>query len=333
MRSGKPGSGSRQAKLKTSRLRASTGSGMPSGRQSAAVPVPAVTTTAPAAIGEPSDRRTPVTRPAACSIRATSPVDHLDRECPRLAAERLHQRIAVEPAFAGAAPAARGDAAGREVGKALGEPVPVEMENVGAVPGLERVVPGERRCAGVGGEKEVAALAERDLRPFAVDRKQLADIPQERDAEERDLDIDRGRELLADRARRKGGCGVAEGRILVDDEDAAAEAGGGEMIGGRCAVHGAPGDDDVVSGHAGRTEREGPPRGGQANCNAVAAFGPVRFSLMLILSLLLTRSAPAGGRSLRGERISIRCGRRRGGGRGHWHAGARSRRGRGQRYG
>src|ERR1700674_2316120 len=93
---------------------------------------------------------------------------HLDAERPRLAAERLHQRIAVEPALAAAAPAPGRDAFGRDVRKALRQGRSVEMKDVGAKPGLQRMVSARCRRPGFGGEKEIAALVESDLRVLAI---------------------------------------------------------------------------------------------------------------------------------------------------------------------
>ena len=99
------------------------------------------------------------------------------------------------------------------------------MDDVGAELGLERMVPRERRGTCLAGKEEIAALAEPDLRPLAVDREEIAGPAQEIDAVERDRDIHRRGELLADAAAGERRRRRAKGRVLLDEEHAAVEAG------------------------------------------------------------------------------------------------------------
>jgi hypothetical protein len=58
----------------------------------------------------------------------------------------------------------------------------------------------EHRHAGRRGEEEIAALDEVDVRLVAVDREQPADVADEVGAVEREVDVLRRGELLADTA-------------------------------------------------------------------------------------------------------------------------------------
>src|SRR5262249_36144788 len=92
----------------------------------------------------------------------------LDAERTPLPAERLHQRIAIEPGLAGTAPAARSDVAGRDIRETLGKPGPVKVDDVGAKAGLQRVIAGERRGTGRGREEQVAAFMQGDVRSVTI---------------------------------------------------------------------------------------------------------------------------------------------------------------------
>ena len=115
---------------------------------------------------------------------------------------------------------------------------------------LERVVPGEHRRAGICREEEVAAFVQPDRRPVALHFEDGANVAEEPDAEERYLDVDGGRELLADRAGRERRRRPLEGRVLLDQADGSVEVGArGKMVGGGGTMHGAPHDHDVEMLH------------------------------------------------------------------------------------
>jgi hypothetical protein len=78
-------------------------------------------------------------------------------------AEQRQQRVRVEPALAAAAIGAGGDAFGRQPGKAPRERRGVLQHDVGAFADLDGVIGGEHRQAVVGGEDEIAVLAEADV--------------------------------------------------------------------------------------------------------------------------------------------------------------------------
>ena len=118
-----------------------------------------------------------------------------------------------------------------DIGEPLGERRRVEMEDVGAERGLQRVVGGKRRRAGLRREKQVPALARPTSGLSPSTAEEVAGAAQEVDAVERDFDVHGRRELLANAARRQRRRGGRERRVLLDDEHAPAEAGRGEMIG------------------------------------------------------------------------------------------------------
>jgi hypothetical protein len=89
---------------------------------------------------------------------------------------------------------------------------------------LQAVVLREHRQPGLGREEQIPGFDEADVRPVVIDRQVRADRAQKVDAEAGDLDVDRGRELLADRARRERRRRSAVGRIAFDDGDPAGEA-------------------------------------------------------------------------------------------------------------
>ena len=167
----------------------------------------------------------------------------------RLLAEGLEQAPAVEPAFARAAPGAGGEILRVEPGEALLQRGRIEIENVGALGRLERVVLGEDRRAGLRRAIEIAALLQPDLRTLAIDRETVADAAQEIDSVERDADVHRARILLADRGRRQGRGRELVGGILLDHDDAPLEAGIGEQVIGRGRTHDGAADDHDIGLH------------------------------------------------------------------------------------
>ena len=121
------------------------------------------------------------------------------------------------------------------------------MDDVGAEPGLDGVVPAERLRAGVGGEEQIAALDQPEVGALAVDFEQVAGAAEEIDGVEREADIDRRRELLADAAAGQRRRGAGEGRVALDEEHTAVERRiGSEVIRHRRAVRRPADDDDVV---------------------------------------------------------------------------------------
>ena len=102
-------------------------------------------------------------------------VERLHAQRPRLPAQGLHQRVAVEPAFAAPPPGAGRDAIGCDIGEARFQFRRIEMQDIGAHLRLQGVIAQKRRRAGLGGEEQVAALVEPNVRPLAVDLQKLAD--------------------------------------------------------------------------------------------------------------------------------------------------------------
>ena len=89
------------------------------------------------------------------------------------------------------------------------------------------------------------------LKAIAADRERVPDSSHEFDAEPADVDVDRGGELLANRARRERGGRARVGRVALDDGDDAAERGVGERERGDRAADHASADDDDMRVHAG----------------------------------------------------------------------------------
>ena len=134
-------------------------------------------------------------------------------------------------------------------GKRAARASAIEMDDVGAEAGLEGVVAPKRLGAGLRRQEQIAALDQPDVGALAVDGEELARAAEKVDAVEREADIDRRRELLADAAGRERGRRTREGRVLLDEEDAAGEGRiGREVIGRRGAVGGAANDGDVAVG-------------------------------------------------------------------------------------
>jgi hypothetical protein len=147
----------------------------------------------------------------------------LDAERAALASQRLQQRVRVEPAFAGARPRTGGESGHVEPGKTQGQRIRrVELDR-----DAERALPGDvvgqQRAPRVGREIQVGSLDQShvDAGPFAVralDRELIGRTAQELDAELRAAHVDRGRELLANRAGRERRRGPRIGRILLEHD-------------------------------------------------------------------------------------------------------------------
>src|SRR6185436_18832669 len=85
---------------------------------------------------------------------------------------------------------------------------------------LDGVVGPQYRLARVACEKEIARLLEPE-----IDVQKLPRLAQEADAVARQVDVERRRELLADRARRQRRRGAGVCRVALDDDDLAGEVG------------------------------------------------------------------------------------------------------------
>jgi hypothetical protein len=138
----------------------------------------------------------------------------------RLAPQRLHEAVTVEPAFAAAPPTPGGEILGRQPGKARGKAVAIEESDVRTQRSLQRMIRAQDRFARWCREEEVAAFLEADLRPFAVDRQGFAEPAQKLDAVERQLHVHGRRKLLADRCGRQCRGGARIARIGFEHENA-----------------------------------------------------------------------------------------------------------------
>ena len=176
-----------------------------------------------------------------------------DAEAARLAAERLGERVAVEPALARDPEGAKRNPIQVQPWKAPGEFGGRKQADISALPGLERMVVAQRGRACLGGDVEVAALGQADVGPLTVDRQNLPDAAQKPDAEHRHADVDGGRVLLPDRARRERARRARIGQVAVEHQDAAPKGRVGRQVTcRRTAHHGAARDHHVeLLGHPG----------------------------------------------------------------------------------
>lgn len=162
----------------------------------------------------------------------------------RLAPEGLHQRRPVEPALVGRAVRGEHDPLGGERRKPPRQRPGVEQLDGAAFGLLDRVVGAQHRFARRTRQEEVARLLQ-----TKIDIERLAGVAQEADAIARQMDVERRRELLADRARRqrRGGAGIA--RVALHHQHPLDLR--REVPGDRGAHHPAADDDDLPSGGRG----------------------------------------------------------------------------------
>src|SRR3954447_1008380 len=125
-------------------------------------------------------------------------MDVLDALLPRLAPKRLHQRRPIEPAFVGRAVRSERDAFRRDHRKPLLERMRIEQLDGAALAFLDRVIGAQHRLARRARKEEIARLLEAE-----IDLQKLARMAQESDSVARQMDVERRRELLADRSRRE----------------------------------------------------------------------------------------------------------------------------------
>ena len=171
-------------------------------------------------------------------------------QCDRLAPKAAHQRIGIEPAFAGQAERAGGEVVGREPRKALAQLGWIEQRHIGAEIALNAVIACKRIATRGTCEEQVAAFVKPDFGRFAVNAQMLADVPNEFSAELRKANVLGRRELMADRrgGQRGGAALIAE--VLLDHQHRAAKARlGGEKVSRRAADGGAADDHDIEPFH------------------------------------------------------------------------------------
>src|SRR5208283_1193234 len=102
---------------------------------------------------------------------------------------------------------------------------------------------------GGGGHEQVAAVPQAEGGAVAAHREKLRAGAQELEAEAGHGDVERGGELLADRAGGQRGRGDAIGRVALDHGDRAVEGGmARQVIGDRAADRAAADDDDLLHG-------------------------------------------------------------------------------------
>ena len=97
-------------------------------------------------------------------------------------------------------------------------------------PLLEREVPLHLRRAARVGDEEVALAPESDLRSLALDRHRVGEVPVEREAVARHLDVLGQAEQPADAPVRSGRRGVLVGRIALDDDHVPGPSGASEVV-------------------------------------------------------------------------------------------------------
>jgi len=154
--------------------------------------------------------------------------------------------MGVEPALAGTAIGAGGDAVGRQKREAPAQAGRVLQHDVGALGRLHRVVGLEQADAVLPGEDEVALFAEADV---GVRPEPVLQLAEEAEREARQADVLGQRELLADRGGGQRRRGAGEGRIALDHRDRAGKALLAQEIRDRRADDGAADDDDIRAGH------------------------------------------------------------------------------------
>ncbi len=163
----------------------------------------------------------------------------------RLLAQRLHEPVAVEPAFAAGAVRARHEIVDVQPGEFRAQCVAVHQPDIGAEARLQRMVLAQRRIAGRRREKQVAAFVQIDRRPVAVHFEPLAERTQKLDPEQRHLDRQRCRKLLTDRGGRQRRRRLRVRRIALDDGHGDRRIGGAQKVGDRAADHATADDDDL----------------------------------------------------------------------------------------
>ena len=238
-----PGNGVRQRTTKTLRLRGSTGSATPAISATSPAWGPAALTSVPQAMRSPEASPTDAMRSPCRSIDADGAGDVDSAGRPRRLAKEVEERMGVEPAFAGAAEGAGGDAGQRQPGEALCEVRGSEQRDVGALRPLHVPVPSQDLLPGGAGEEQVPAFAKADIGPGA---EAILEAAEDFDPELAHADVLGRRELLADRGRREGGRRSRIRGITLDDGNAPGMAElGFEEVGDRGADGRAADDDDV----------------------------------------------------------------------------------------
>ena len=116
--------------------------------------------------------------------------DIVHAQRPRLAAEGLHQRPAVKPAFPAAAPRAANKILDPQPRKLCRQSRLVEPANIRPLLLLHRVILGQNPLARLAGEIEIAAFMQINGGGFAVHLQMPPDVAQKRDPEQRHADID-----------------------------------------------------------------------------------------------------------------------------------------------
>ena len=220
--------------------------------------------------------------------------DHLvgqigDTQGTRLLAQGLEQGVGIQPALVAEAEKAARQTVDRQPGKPRLQGIGVEKGDLGAMGPLDLVIGGHGRQGRGRGQQEIALLVEADRGRHAIDLEQLAGPPGELGAEQADLDVLGGRELLADTAGGPGRGRIPIAGVALDHQHRAVEIGiGRQEVGGGAANHAAACDDHVVAGaHGARRSADieiGRCRSGQgwimvsilAQASNAVPFGPGR---------------------------------------------------------
>ena len=128
--------------------------------------------------------------------------------------------------------------------KSLGQLLRAQQRHVGTMLFLQRVVLAQRGLARQGGQIQVAAFVQANVRDIAMAGQQRAHVAQETNAVGRYLNVDVGRKLLADGAGRQGRRSPCIGRVALHHHDITARLLQGEEVGNGAADDATADDDD-----------------------------------------------------------------------------------------
>jgi hypothetical protein len=155
--------------------------------------------------------------------------------------------VGVDVALVAEAQAGSGQVVDVEVREAPAQVIDAEDRGVNAAGALDLVVLEDGRHALLGGEEQVAGLAEGQVGRLAAHFDVGVEVGEEAGGELREGDVDRVGELVADTGLREGRRGAFIGGVGLDDEHGAVVVGVlGQPVRHGTAVDGAADDDSVI---------------------------------------------------------------------------------------